>query len=158
MPRKSTTWDPQVYFPSEGRRAEDFFFSPLNIPTASAGFVPAIRSGLLKKKKKIEFCPKSSRFKYRWRYGLSRISSLKTLYFLQETSFLFLLIEDIPLCFLIDTIPYNIFAWHNLYNISLVNRAFGLTSFGTDLDHRQAATITTFEQNLYERPDQRFLL
>jgi hypothetical protein len=23
--RKSTTWDPQLYFPSEGRRAEDFF-------------------------------------------------------------------------------------------------------------------------------------
>jgi hypothetical protein len=24
---KSTTWDPQLYFPSEGRRAEDFFFA-----------------------------------------------------------------------------------------------------------------------------------
>jgi hypothetical protein len=24
--RKSTTWDPQLYFPSDGRRAEDFFF------------------------------------------------------------------------------------------------------------------------------------
>jgi len=23
--RKSATWDPQLYFPSEGRRAEDFF-------------------------------------------------------------------------------------------------------------------------------------
>jgi hypothetical protein len=24
---KSTTWDPRLYFPSEGRRAEDFFFA-----------------------------------------------------------------------------------------------------------------------------------
>jgi hypothetical protein len=38
--RKSTTWDPQLYFPSEGRRAEDFF-SVLKNPTASAGFEPA---------------------------------------------------------------------------------------------------------------------
>ena len=35
---KSATWDPRLYFPSEGRRAE--IFSPL-IPTASAGFEPA---------------------------------------------------------------------------------------------------------------------
>jgi hypothetical protein len=33
------TWDPQLYFPSEGRRAEDF--SALKNPTASAGFEPA---------------------------------------------------------------------------------------------------------------------
>jgi len=26
--RKSTTWDRRLYFPSEGRRAEDFFFRP----------------------------------------------------------------------------------------------------------------------------------
>jgi hypothetical protein len=32
----STTWDRRLYFPSEGRRAEDFF-APKN-PTASAGF------------------------------------------------------------------------------------------------------------------------
>ena len=32
--RKSTTWDRRLYFPSEGRRAEDF-------PTASARFEPA---------------------------------------------------------------------------------------------------------------------
>jgi hypothetical protein len=32
---KSTTWDPQLYFPSEGRRAEDIF--ALKNPTASAG-------------------------------------------------------------------------------------------------------------------------
>jgi hypothetical protein len=31
------TWDPQLYFPSEGRRAEDVFFALKN-PTASAGF------------------------------------------------------------------------------------------------------------------------
>ena len=37
--RKSTTWDRRLYFPSEGRRAEDFF-RPKN-PTASAGFEPA---------------------------------------------------------------------------------------------------------------------
>ena len=35
---KSTTWDKQLYFPSEGRRAEDFF--ALKNPTASAGFEP----------------------------------------------------------------------------------------------------------------------
>jgi hypothetical protein len=35
----STTWDRRLYFPSEGRRAEDFF-RPKN-PTASAGFEPA---------------------------------------------------------------------------------------------------------------------
>jgi len=35
----STTWDRRLYFPSEGRRAEDFF-CPKN-PTASAGFEPA---------------------------------------------------------------------------------------------------------------------
>jgi hypothetical protein len=35
--RKYTTWDPQLYFPSEGRRAEDFFALKKN-PTASAGF------------------------------------------------------------------------------------------------------------------------
>ena len=33
------TWDQQLYFPSEGRRAEDFF--SLKNPTASAGFEPA---------------------------------------------------------------------------------------------------------------------
>jgi hypothetical protein len=32
------TWDPRLYFPSEGRRAEDF--SALKNPTASAGFEP----------------------------------------------------------------------------------------------------------------------
>jgi hypothetical protein len=32
------TWDRRLYFPSEGRRAEDFF-RPKN-PTASAGFEP----------------------------------------------------------------------------------------------------------------------
>ena len=36
--RKSTTWDKRLYFPSEGRRAEDFFV--LKNPTASAGFEP----------------------------------------------------------------------------------------------------------------------
>jgi hypothetical protein len=35
----STAWDSRLYFPSEGRRAEDFF-RPKN-PTASAGFEPA---------------------------------------------------------------------------------------------------------------------
>jgi len=34
--RKSATWDRRLYFPSEGRRAEDFF--ALKNPTASAGF------------------------------------------------------------------------------------------------------------------------
>ena len=33
------TWDRQLYFPSEGRRAEDFFFALKN-PTALAGFEP----------------------------------------------------------------------------------------------------------------------
>ena len=37
--RKSTTWEKRPYFPSEGRRAEDFF--ALKNPTASAGFEPA---------------------------------------------------------------------------------------------------------------------
>ena len=37
--RKSTTWDRRLYFPSEGRRAEDFF--ALKNPPASAGFEPA---------------------------------------------------------------------------------------------------------------------
>ena len=37
--RKFTTWDRRIYFPSEGRRAEDFF-RPKN-PTFSAGFEPA---------------------------------------------------------------------------------------------------------------------
>ena len=37
--RKSTTWDKRIYFPSDGRRAEDFF--ALKNPTASAGFEPA---------------------------------------------------------------------------------------------------------------------
>ena len=37
--RKLTTWDRRLYFPSEGKRAEDFF-RPKN-PTASAGFEPA---------------------------------------------------------------------------------------------------------------------
>ena len=37
---KSTTWDRRLYFPSEGRHAEDFF--ALKNPTASAGFEPAI--------------------------------------------------------------------------------------------------------------------
>ena len=36
---KSTTWDKRLYFPSEGRRAEDFF--ALKNPTAMAGFEPA---------------------------------------------------------------------------------------------------------------------
>jgi hypothetical protein len=37
--RKSTTWGPQFYFPSEGRSAEDFF--ALKNLMASAGFEPA---------------------------------------------------------------------------------------------------------------------
>jgi hypothetical protein len=37
--RKSATWDRQFYFPSEGRRAEDFY-RPLKIQTASAEFEP----------------------------------------------------------------------------------------------------------------------
>ena len=37
--RKSTTWNRRLYFPSEGRRAEDFF--ALENPTASAEFEPA---------------------------------------------------------------------------------------------------------------------
>jgi hypothetical protein len=37
--RKSTTWDRRLYFPSEGRRAEEFF--ALKNPTALAGFEPA---------------------------------------------------------------------------------------------------------------------
>ena len=37
--RKSATWDRRLYFPSEGRRAEDFF--TLKNPTASARFEPA---------------------------------------------------------------------------------------------------------------------
>ena len=36
---KSTTWDRRLYFPSEGRCAEDFF--ALKNSTASAGFEPA---------------------------------------------------------------------------------------------------------------------
>ena len=36
---KSTTWDRWLYFPSEGRRAEEFFV--LKNPTALAGFEPA---------------------------------------------------------------------------------------------------------------------
>jgi hypothetical protein len=38
--RKATTWDRRLYFPSEGRHAEEFF--ALKNPTASAGFEPAI--------------------------------------------------------------------------------------------------------------------
>ena len=37
--RKYATCDKRLYFPSEGRRAEDFF--TLKNPTASAGFEPA---------------------------------------------------------------------------------------------------------------------
>ena len=37
--RKSMTWDKRLYFPPEGRRAEDFF--ALKDPTASSGFEPA---------------------------------------------------------------------------------------------------------------------
>ena len=37
--RKSTTWDKELYFPTEGRRAEDSF--ALKNPTASAGSEPA---------------------------------------------------------------------------------------------------------------------
>ena len=36
---KSTTWDRRLYFPSEGRRTEDFF--ALKNPTSSVGFEPA---------------------------------------------------------------------------------------------------------------------
>jgi hypothetical protein len=36
--RKSATWDRRLYFPSELRRAEDFF--ALKNPTGSAGFEP----------------------------------------------------------------------------------------------------------------------
>jgi hypothetical protein len=37
--RKSATWDRRLYFPSEGRHAEQFF--ALKNPTALAGFEPA---------------------------------------------------------------------------------------------------------------------
>jgi hypothetical protein len=36
---KSSTWDQRLYFPSEGRHAEDFF--AIKNPTASAGCEPA---------------------------------------------------------------------------------------------------------------------
>ena len=36
--RKSMTWDKRLYFPSEARRAEDFF--AMKNQTASAGFEP----------------------------------------------------------------------------------------------------------------------
>ena len=36
--QRSTTWDKRFYFPSEVRRAEDFF--ALKNPTDSAGFQP----------------------------------------------------------------------------------------------------------------------
>jgi hypothetical protein len=36
--RKSATWDRRLYFPFEGRHAEDFF--ALKNPTVSAGFEP----------------------------------------------------------------------------------------------------------------------
>jgi len=36
---KSATWDPRLYFPSEGRRVEEFF--ALKILTASTRFEPA---------------------------------------------------------------------------------------------------------------------
>jgi hypothetical protein len=39
MPQICATWDRRLYFPSEGRHAEDFV-APKN-PTASAGFEPA---------------------------------------------------------------------------------------------------------------------
>jgi hypothetical protein len=39
--RKYTTRDPQLYFPSEGRHAQDFL-RPEKNPTASAGFETAI--------------------------------------------------------------------------------------------------------------------
>ena len=39
MCRKCTAWDERLYFPSEGRRAEDFF--ALKNLTASPGFEPA---------------------------------------------------------------------------------------------------------------------
>jgi hypothetical protein len=39
--RKYTTRDPQLYFPSEGRHAQDFL-RPEKNQTASAGFEPAI--------------------------------------------------------------------------------------------------------------------
>ena len=38
--RKCTTWERRLYFPSEGRRAEDFFFA-LKTPAALVGFEPA---------------------------------------------------------------------------------------------------------------------
>ena len=38
--RKFATWDKRLYFPSEGRRAEDFFFALKN-PTVSVWFKPA---------------------------------------------------------------------------------------------------------------------
>jgi hypothetical protein len=37
--RDMNIWDRRLYFPSEGRRAEEFF--ALKNPTASAGFEPA---------------------------------------------------------------------------------------------------------------------
>ena len=37
--RNFTIWDRRLYFPSEGRRIEDFF--ALKNPTVSAGFEPA---------------------------------------------------------------------------------------------------------------------
>ncbi len=38
--RKSVTWGRRLYFPFEGRCAEDFFFALKN-PTDTAGFEPA---------------------------------------------------------------------------------------------------------------------
>ena len=38
--RKSTTWYSRFYFPSEGKRAEDYFFALKKNLTASVGFEP----------------------------------------------------------------------------------------------------------------------
>jgi hypothetical protein len=37
---KFATWDPQLYFPSEGRRAANFFFSPWKIRRLRSGLNP----------------------------------------------------------------------------------------------------------------------
>jgi hypothetical protein len=72
--RKSVTWDQRLYFPSKGRRAEDFF--ALKNPTASAGFEPTNVGTKSQHATSRPTKPLLQELTCYWQYSVSKYSSL----------------------------------------------------------------------------------
>ena len=119
--RKYTVWDRRLYFPSEGRRADDFF--PLKNPTASVGFEP---SNLGTKGHHATSRPWNSLrhitpddYIYIWNISINRLElSAYFLYHQVQCSKLYVLSEESIFVFYMDLRTNNNFS---LYSIKLLH-------------------------------------